>query len=111
MTIKNNSIASRITAIFLVLLIMLPAIVKATHEHKGESHHHCKEKLTHLHESVNDHCDICYFSFAAFNLASKKFAQTKTFKINKNVIESYNLIATVSYFSSLKRLRAPPVNS
>ncbi|WP_233896960.1 hypothetical protein [Tenacibaculum piscium] len=111
MVVKQNSFLSKITAVFLVFLLMLPSIVKASHHHEEDEHHNCKEKLTHLHESVNDHCDVCYFAFTSFDEPSKVFILLKTFLINKTVIENYQSITKTFCYSSLKRLRAPPTIS
>ncbi|MCD8421987.1 hypothetical protein [Tenacibaculum finnmarkense] len=111
MVVKQNSFLSKITAIFLVFLLMLPSIVKASHNHENDQHHDCKEKLTHLHESVNDHCDVCYFAFSSFNFSSNIFTEAVTFTANKIVIENYKSITLSFCFSSIKRLRAPPTIS
>ena len=111
MTLKNNNILSKITALFLVFLLMLPIIIKASHEHKDEGHQNCKEKLTHLHEYENDHCDVCYFSFASFNLSSKSFIQVLVLNTSKTIIDNYKSISLSFCYSSTKRLRAPPVTS
>ncbi|WP_103867432.1 hypothetical protein [Aquimarina sp. I32.4] len=111
MTLKNNSFLSRITSTFLVLLLVLPIIIKATHKHKNEEHLNCKEKLTHLYESVGEHCDVCYFSFASFNLSSKSFVGILILITNKTIIDNYKSITLSFCHSSIKRLRAPPLIS
>jgi len=112
MSFNKNSIFSKITSLSLVVLLMLPILIKATHHHENEAHHHnCKEKSTHLHESVNDHCDICYFSFASFDVPTQNFLQALTILPGKIIIDNYKSIILSSHLSLNRNLRGPPAYS
>ncbi len=109
MSLKKNSIFRKIASLSLVVLLMLPILIKATHHHENEAHHHnCKEKSTHLHESVNDHCDICYFSFASFDAPTQTFSKVLITNIDKTTIELYKSIIVPSYHTFNRNLRGPP---
>ncbi|CAM1353192.1 hypothetical protein [Tenacibaculum ascidiaceicola] len=111
MSLNKNSIFSKIASLSLVVLLILPILIKAAHHHENEAHHHnCKEKSTHLHESVNDHCDICYFSFASFDVPTQNFSQALAILPSKAIIDNYKSIILPSYHSLNRKLRGPPTN-
>ncbi|MEE3999730.1 hypothetical protein V1T75_05195 [Tenacibaculum sp. FZY0031] len=112
MSLKKHSIFSKIASLSLVILLMLPILIKATHHHENEAHHHnCKEKSTHLHESVNDHCDICYFSFTSFDVPIQNSSQVVTILPGKTIVDNYKSVLLPSCYSLNRKLRGPPTNS
>lgn len=62
---QNKEIIKRISAVFMLALLLLPLVSEIAHSFEDHEHLTCTEATTHLHELEAD-CSICDFHFNAF---------------------------------------------
>ncbi len=79
--IQQRKIYDRITALFLLVLMLFPIVSEATHALGDHEHPICTDVTTHLHELEPD-CSICDFHLTVFTF---------------NVLEESITINEVSY--------------
>jgi Ca2+/H+ antiporter len=94
----------RITAIFLLVMFLLPLWVKLEHHHEHLADHANKEKQVH---EYHEPCAICSFEFSILDLAFDVIDLTRpTPEANYRVFNKSNPFFDLSAFTFL--LRAPP---
>ncbi|MEQ6123667.1 hypothetical protein AAON49_05655 [Pseudotenacibaculum sp. MALMAid0570] len=106
---KSSHLGKIIRVLCLVLIVLIPTIVQATHHHSNLNvHQGCKQGDVHIHESSIDFCEICLLSVSPLECSfHQNDEQLTSFFYQKTVKKEYSIIISFFTFNN-KQLRAPP---
>ena len=107
---NKHHFIKRISALFLLVVLLLPSLVDLIHHCEIHAHFECNEQNAHLHQSETD-CEICDYNLLNFNYDLRNSENLEQPRIFVALNTFYTPLQFHSFLNQITQLRAPPVMS